>query len=512
MPKNKVFEHPIRKIGPTRAYIGLVGLIRELGLNVPWPAVRSESIVGTRRTYIADGIAQEQYPRSHAPKNLIGNLKFAMRHEPLDLEVLHAAFKAIGARPVQRWLREEPTSIFARRCWYLYEKLTGKTLDVPEVAPSGYVDLLDAKLHITGIRRRSRRHLINDNLLGDTNYCPLIRRTEALSAAMDSGLETQARNLIEACDPTLLARAVQYIYTQETKSSFAIEGEAPGADRTERFIAALSQAATFDTSNPKSFVRLQNAIVDPRYAEKGWRTLQNYVGQTMSDFREQVHYVCPKPGDVPDLMSGWMRLVARLQESGVDPVCAAAASSFGFVFIHPFEDGNGRIHRFLIHQTLARSGFTPQGLLFPVSAVMLRDREAYDRVLRNFSSAIQPFAEYTLDNNGQMTVRNQTAPLYRYWDATDAAEYLYRCVAETVHRDLADEIDFLKIFDAAVRATMNIVDMPDRRASLLVRLILQNKGVLSKAKRAQFPELRKEEVAAIEALVQKGSEKIHRPL
>jgi len=46
----------------------------------------------------------------------------------------------------------------------------------------------------------------------------------------------------------------------------------------------------------------------------------------------------------------------------------------GFVLIHPFEDGNGRIHRFLIHHVLARRGFTPQGLLFPVSAVMLHDR------------------------------------------------------------------------------------------------------------------------------------------
>ncbi|MDQ6665189.1 MAG: Fic family protein [Acidobacteriota bacterium] len=468
--------------------------------------------MGTRRTYIADGITQEQYPRSHAPTDLIGNLKFAMRHEPLDLAVLRAAFDTIGPRAIKSWVREEPTSIFARRCWYLYEKLTGKTLDLQEVAPAGYADLLDSKLHVTGISRRSRRQLINDNLLGDANYCPLIRRTEALSAAMASGLEAQARNLIRACDPMLLARAVQYIYTKETKSSFAIEGEAPGADRTERFVAALSQAATFDTSDPQSFVRLQNAIVDPRYAEKNWRAVQNYVGQTMSDFREQVHYVCPKPRDVPDLMAGWMRLSARLQESGVDPVCTAAALSFGFVFIHPFEDGNGRIHRFLIHHALARSGFTPQGLLFPVSAVMLRDRRAYDLVLRNFSSAIQPFAEYTLDDNGQMTVRNETAPLYRYWDATDAAEYLYRCVAETVHRDLADEIDFLKIFDAAVRGTMNIVDMPDRRASFLVRLILQNKGLLSKAKRAQFRELRREEIAAIEGLVQKGMDKIRRPL
>jgi len=43
--------------------------------------------------------------------------------------------------------------------------------------------------------------------------------------------------------------------------------------------------------------------------------------------------------------------------------------------------------------------------------------------------------------------------------------------------------------------------MPGQRASLLVRLILQNHGRLSKAKRSQFSELRDEEIAAIEAAV-----------
>jgi hypothetical protein len=31
-----------------------------------------------------------------------------------------------------------------------------------------------------------------------------------------------------------------------------------------------------------------------------------------------------------------------------------ALLGFGFMFVHPFEDGNGRIHRFLIHHCLAK--------------------------------------------------------------------------------------------------------------------------------------------------------------
>ena len=53
-------------------------------------------------------------------------------------------------------------------------------------------------------------------------------------------------------------------------------------------------------------------------------------------------------------------------------VIHAAAIGYGFVFLHPFEDGNGRIHRFLIHNILARRGFTPADVMAPVSATMLK--------------------------------------------------------------------------------------------------------------------------------------------
>jgi Fic family protein len=266
-------------------------------------------------------------------------------------------------------------------------------------------------------------------------------------------------------------------------------------------VAALSAAADFDGLDQQSYVRLQNAIVDPRYAEGDWRSAQNFVGQTRHDFTEHVHYVCPKPEDVRPLMRGWMDALRRLYESPLDAICAAAAASFGFVFIHPFGDGNGRIHRFLIHHVLARRGFTPQGLLFPVSAVMLRDRRSYDRLLAAYSASIAPFIQYTLDAEGRMAVHNATAHLYRYWDATSFAEYLYGCVEQAIHHDLEEEIGFLNVFDRSVRRTMEIVDMPDRRASLLVRLILQNKGKLAQDKRGHFSEIHDEELASIETAI-----------
>lgn len=485
------------------ASVGLMAVIKELDLKVPLPAVRSTVISGARKTNNVSGIVNEYYPKSYAVEDLYANLKFAMRYEPVDLRIWAAAFEAINKEWLEVQINSEPTGVYARRIWYLYELLTGETLDVPDVPQTGKIDLLNEKLHITGPSQYIRRQRINDNLLGNAQCCPLIRRTDKLTELINENPGAQARLLINKYDPIILARAVNYLYTKETKSSFAIEGETVSKDRAERFVAVLSRAAEVDTSSKEVLVKLQNSIVDPRYIDSDYREVQNYVGQTMMDYNEQIHYVCPKPEDVEDLMAGWMKFVKKIDHSETDAVCAASAAAFGFVFIHPFEDGNGRIHRFLIHHILAKMNFTPPELLFPVSAVMLRNAAAYSKVLEEFSSNILPFIDYDLNSDGTMNVNNDTAKLYRYWDATVFAEYLYECIRETIRKDLNEELGFLEMFDKAIKATKEVVDMPNQKASLLVRMILQNKGKLSRAKREKFAELTDEEISKIEIAIAK---------
>jgi Fic family protein len=481
--------------------VGLHKLIDEFSLPVNRPAVRSEIVRGARRTRIADGIVLEQYPPSYAPTDLFGHLRFAMRYEPIDLAVLDTLFQKIEQSAFKAWIKTEPVGKYARRAWYLYELLTGRLLDIPDVPPTENVMLLDPKLHITATGRRVRRQRIIDNLLGNQDYCPMIRRTDKLIAAMAQQLGQEAKSIIDGADPALLARAVHYLFTKETKSSFAIEGEVPSADRALRFVAALGRAGDFNTSDKQAFVELQDSIVDPRYAQRDWRTSQNYVGQTASNFTEIVHFIGPKPEDVHDLMNGWMQMVSRVESGGVDPVCAAAVTGFGFVFIHPFEDGNGRIHRFLIHHSLAKLNFAPQGILFPVSAAMLRAPKAYDAALNAFSHSITPRIQYEMDDQQRLTVLNKTDRLYRYYDATPQVEYLYETVAETIRKDLQEEIEFLEVFDKSMAAVKAIVDMPNQRASSLTRFVMQNHGTLSKNKRRQFPELQDDELDRIESAI-----------
>ena len=123
--------------------IGLCWLIEGLGLAVVPPAVRSEAIRGARKTRISDGMVLEQYPLAYGPTDLFGHLRFAMRNEPVDLNVLVAFFEKVGRYDFENWVKSEPVGKFARRAWYLYEFLTGETLDLPDVPPTDNVLLLD---------------------------------------------------------------------------------------------------------------------------------------------------------------------------------------------------------------------------------------------------------------------------------------------------------------------------------------------------------------------------------
>jgi Fic family protein len=126
---------------------------------------------------------------------------------------------------------------------------------------------------------------------------------------------------------------------------------------------------------------LQNAIVDQRYAQSGYRDFQNYIGQTNYRMEEIYHYICPPPDMVRSMIKGLVG--AEQKTKGGPAVVRAAMVAFGFVFIHPFLDGNGRIQRFLIHDMLTRGGLAEQGLIIPVSAHMLNDMRDYDAALED---------------------------------------------------------------------------------------------------------------------------------
>ena len=202
-------------------------------------------------------------------------------------------------------------------------------------------------------------------------------------------------------------------------------------------------------------------------------------------------------------MEGLTASHKRMDEGCVSAVVHAAAVAYGFVFLHPFEDGNGRIHRFLIHNILARRGFTPKGIMFPVSASMLNNLSDYNASLEAFSRPLMALVEYSLDEEGRMTVQNDTARWYSYVDMTFEAEALFRFIEQTINAELAEELKFLANYDKTKRAIQEIVDMPDRQIDLFIRFCLQNNSRLSAQKRiSRFASLSEDEISRMEQAIQ----------
>jgi len=202
------------------------------------------------------------------------------------------------------------------------------------------------------------------------------------------------------------------------------------------------------------------------------------------------------------LMDGLIAAHGRMDEGGVTAVVHATAMAYGFVFLHPFEDGNGRIHRFLIHNILARRGFTPKAIMFPVSASMLENSADYDDSLEAFSRRLMPLVEYSLDEEGRMTVLNDTARWYSYIDMTPQVEALFRFIEQTIDTELVEELAFLASYDQAKSTIQDIVDLPDRLIDLFIRFCHQNSGRLSARKRSShFSSLTDGEVADMEQAV-----------
>lgn len=479
--------------------VGYAALIDAYELAVPAPI--NLAAIGPRHKIYQVGGWRLYTPRHRPEDSLTGHLTFALRYEGLDLAVLKALFVASGPEPVADMVRAAPTGAYARRLWFLYEWLLDRRLDLPDAAQGSYALVANPDLQWVVEGTTSPRHRVRNNLPGTRAWCPMIFRTPVLDAFVARNLGAEARRLIAEVPADLLARTAAFLLLKDSRSSFQIEGEDPPQDRIQRWGQVIGEAGQRPVDCAE-LERLQRIVIgDARFVHLGVRLEGGFVGEhdRLSGAPIPVH-VSARHQDLPDLING---LVAFDQGPGrqLDPVLAAAALSFGFVYIHPFEDGNGRLHRYLIHHVLTERGFNPPGLVFPVSAVILNRIDEYRRVLETYSRRLLPYVRWRTTDRGNVEVLNDTADFYRYFDATAHAEFLFACVAHTIDVDLPAETNYLKNYDAFKVQMSTIIDMPDRLLNLLFRFLRQNDGKLSRRARGkEFLALTEEEVTRIEAI------------
>jgi hypothetical protein len=482
--------------------VGLAALANSLNIGAP---VRTLACVSDN--HISGSIRREGswrvYDKRYWPGDSFDDhLDFALRNENFDPLVLKRVFAAIEPEVMEAFVKATPKGIPARRAWYLYELMTRRTLDIPDDPGVPAVDLLDSDAYFTGKPRLSRRHRVRDNLLGSGAYCPVIRRTERLNKFTQSGLAEKAAETLGRTGAHVMTRAASFLLLADSRASFEIEGERPPRNRLERWGKAVLQAGK-NKLTLDEIVRLQGVLIeDQRFVHVGLRPDGVFLGQRDHNQDPLPEFIGARPEDLAELMAGMLGANDRMSADGVDAVLQGGATAFGFVYIHPFQDGNGRLHRCLIHHVLAEREYTPAGVVFPVSAVIYDRIDEYRKTLQAHSGPLLNFIEWRATPQQNVEVLNDTQDLYRYFDATEVAEFLYSCVERTVEYDLPREIDYLRRHDQALRRIMNTVEMPDRLAENLLMFIRQNKGTLPKRRRtSEFKQLTDDEVRMLEAIV-----------
>ena len=476
---------------------GYVALIDAYGVAVPPP--RTFFATGERHRIREGGGWRILTPR-HAPSpTLASHLTFALKYEGLDLTILRRLFLTVGPAEIEEMVRTTPTGGYARRLWFLYEWLTGARLDLPDAEKGAYDPVADPDLQFTVLGVTSPRHRVRNNLPGTQAFCPLVFRTKTLQAFMADDLATRARRVVADVPRDLLSRTAAFLLLKDSKSSFAIEGENPRQDRIQRWGRAIGEAGNRPIDLDE-LLRLQRLVIgDARFVRLGLRNEGGFVGEHDRETGAPLPYhVSARPEDLRSLIDG-MTAFDRGAAQQLDAVVAAAVLAFGFVYVHPFENGNGRIHRYLMHHVLAQRGFNPPGVVFPVSAAILELIDDYRAVLEGYSRRVLSLIRWKPIKDGNVRVLNDTADFYRYFDATLHAEFLFACVRKTIDEDLPRETEFLQRYDRFRAEIQNIIDMPDNTVDLLFRFLRQNRGELSKrASENEFAQLTDEEAASAE--------------
>lgn len=439
-------------------------------------------------------------PRHRPEDTLYGHLVFALKYEGIDLATLNALFHKIDAKEIETIICSEPTGSYSRRLWFLWEWLREEQLNIEDATTGNFVPLVNSKLQYEGTSHPSKRHRVRNNLPGTRNFCPLIRKTKKLEQYIGKKLSETAMETIGQTHPDLLSRAAAFLLLKDSKASYTIEGDTPPHSRIERWGRIIGEAGKRKLSIAELEHLQQMVITDNRFIEPGLRMEGGFVGEHDRATGMPVpDHISARPDDLKALMTGLIEAYELLGKDDFDAVLMATLIAFGFVFIHPFEDGNGRIHRYLFHHVLAEKGFVLKGLIFPVSAVILEHLGEYRKILEHFSKPRLDLIEWRPTEKNNVEVLNETIDLYRYFDATKQAEFFFECIEETVNKTLPDEVEYLKKYDLLNEFIKNYIDMPDKLVDLLIRFLAQNGGKLSKrAREKEFKKLIDREIQAIE--------------
>lgn len=121
-------------------------------------------------------------------------------------------------------------------------------------------------------------------------------------------------------------------------------------------------------------------------------------------------YLTPAPQQIIRLLD---ELMVYCNSGHDHPTVAASVAHIWFEKIHPFDDGNGRVGRLLLHALLGRDGYDVGGVV-PLEEYLDDHREVYYDALAHDTSDVTEFVEFFLDAlvvQAKKTIMQATTPV-----------------------------------------------------------------------------------------------------
>lgn len=261
-----------------------------------------------------------------------------------------------------RWLRQtwqfnpvlDAPPKYRRACHYdafLPEPLAALALTLPATVAGVVSDAEAATAHLNDAPGAALAPLAR-----------LLLRTESIASSKVEGLQIGVREMaraeVQADAGVIRSRTalelIDNINAMELAIGQAAEAELFGIDQIIAIHARLMQHAP-------------NAHLAGRI-----RTQQNWIGG--NDYNPcGADFVPPPPSEVHGLLED---LCGAINDDLLPPLVQAALVHAQFETIHPFEDGNGRTGRALVHVVLRRRGLAPR-FVPPISVVLASARDRY---------------------------------------------------------------------------------------------------------------------------------------
>lgn len=330
----------------------------------------------------------------------------------------------------------------------------------------------------------NKKYKIIDNSLWRTwEFNPMIFKNKLRKEIFSCDFNKSLENINNEFDSKIIEKAINYLYTKETKGSLEIEGEKFHQSKNRWFLKLISNIPIKGELRWDDLVNYYNTIYSDNLSS--YRNSQNYIWSwNWMMWENIIDYIPPKSEDVEKLMEALLYFYNKNKDS-LNYLVLASILSTQFVLIHPFLDWNGRTSRFLLQYSLLNSWvwvIWDNKIILPVSAYIALNKDVYYKQLEEISGVLLDFIDYDEKNDGDIEVLNDTSMVYRNLDFTDILNYFYGVLEDSINIDYKRELEYIYRFHKVYTLIDSSYNISSNNVSFITKNLIENNWELSKNK------------------------------